>query len=234
MPKRRRRNGPLSVAGLSIPWKGVAVVAALVAFAVFARRKALGGGSGPPSLSGFEVFRQGDPRWGSLKIGKSDKSISRAGCLLTCLTMASNYLRGTSIRPDDANELGKGVPGSFVGADTSIPTLGSALGLSAPDSLRIRSSLNKDALNRRAQSTFNAGGVAIFHVDHDSSLSTGEHFVLCLGVNEGQYVCADPATGSYMAINPSTLKGAGHSGKTYTVLGVAPVFRKNQAPATLV
>lgn len=229
--RRPRHNGPVSVFGLPIPWKGVALVAGAAAVFFFLRRRGFGGG--PPQLSGFEVFRQGDPSWSSIKIGFSDKTIGSKGCLLTCLTMASNYLRGTRIRPDDANEMGKRVPGSFSGADTSVPVLGTALGLSAPENLRIRNTRDIGALNRRAQAAFAARGVAIFHVDHNNSFSTGDHFVLCFGMNEGQYVCADPATGNYTAIDPNTLKGPGYSGKTYTVLGVAPVFRKNDAPATL-
>lgn len=233
MSRKRRQNAPIALFGVKPSWKALAVAAAgLILVSLGVRRRALSSGAAP-SLTGFELFKQADPRWSNLKIGFSNTSIGHAGCLLTALTMASNYLRGSSIRPDDANEMGKNVPGSFSGDFAVVPVLASALGLSAPESLRIRSSTRTSVLNTRAKAAFDASGVVIFHVDHNNSFSTGEHFLLCFGVNQGQYICADPATGNYTTIDPGTMKGPGFSGKTYTVLGVIPVFRKNQVPATL-
>lgn len=279
----RRRNGPP-------PWGIVLGAAVAVGLAVVLGKKTSGSGSNTPgspertfALQNFRLLRQADPEWSRVKIGNSTSTIGNVGCLLTSLTMISNFLRGTFLTPPDTNEIGKKTPGAFQGAETVINTLAGAIGLTAPEQLRKRAGKNHtdDVLRSLIQNTLLKGGIPILHVDHDGSFNSGEHFIVCLdqqGVDpkmrqslqqslnqltearnaaktteaknalqstidrvtadlskpSGAFLCADPATGKLTAIDPKVLTGAGYSpGKTYKVVGVVPVFRKNEAPATL-
>ena len=230
----------------------------------------------------FRFLRQADPAWSRVPIGNSTSTIGNVGCLLTALTMISNFLRGTSLTPPDTNEIGKRTPGSFQGANTVIATLATSIGLAAPEGLRKRAGTahTNDALRALIEATLRKGGVPILHVDHDRSFTSGEHFIVCLdqqGVDpkmresiqqslsaltearnaaktpeargalqanidrltadlskpSGAFLCADPATAKLIPIDYTSLTGPGFSGKTYKVVGVVPVFRKGEAPATL-
>jgi hypothetical protein len=234
------------------------------------------------ALTNFRFLRQADPAWSRVPIGNSTSTLGNVGCLLTSLTMISNFLRGTSLTPPDTNDIGKRTPGSFQGANTVIDTLAGGIGLTAPEGLRKRAGTahTNDALRALIEATLLKGGVPILHVDHDGSFNSGEHFIVCLdqqGVDPklrvnlqqslndltaarnsaktpeaktalqstidrvtadlskpgGAFLCADPATGQMTAIDYTSLTGPGFSRKTYKVVGVVPVFRKGEAPATL-
>ena len=44
-------------------------------------------------------YKQTDSRWGSKKIGKSTYTISKAGCLITSMSMSESYRRGITVTP---------------------------------------------------------------------------------------------------------------------------------------
>lgn len=45
-------------------------------------------------------FKQTDPRWASVKIGSSGKTIAQIGCATTAIAMMESYRTGTTIYPD--------------------------------------------------------------------------------------------------------------------------------------
>jgi hypothetical protein len=45
------------------------------------------------------IFKQGDPRWGSVTMGKSGVTLARAGCTTTDIAMAYNWFYGSSMTP---------------------------------------------------------------------------------------------------------------------------------------
>jgi hypothetical protein len=284
--KRRRRNG-------GPPWGLILGAAVAVGVAVMLGKKASdaadAAGSNPPgspkrtfALTNFRFLRQADPAWSRVPIGNSNSTLGNVGCLLTSLTMISNFLRGGHLTPPDTNDIGKRTPGSFQGANTVIDVLAGGIGLTAPEGLRKRAGTahTNDALRALIEATLLKGGVPILHVDHDGSFNSGEHFIVCLdqqgadpkaraslqeslnALTEsrnaaktpeaknalqgtidrvtadlskpgGAFLCADPATGNLTTIDYTSLTGPGFSGKTYKVVGVVPVFRKGEAPATL-
>jgi hypothetical protein len=286
--KRRRRNG-------GPPWGLILGAAVAVVVAVMLGKKASdaadagAAGLDPPgspkrtaALTNFRFLRQADPAWSRVPIGNSTSTLGNVGCLLTSLTMISNFLRGSHLTPPDTNDIGKRTPGSFQGANTVIDVLAGGIGLTAPEGLRKRAGTahTNDALRALIEATLLKGGVPILHVDHDGSFNSGEHFIVCLdqqGVDPklrvnlqqslndltaarnsaktpeaknalqgtidrvtadlskpgGAFLCADPATGKLTTIDYTSLTGPGFSRKTYKVVGVVPVFRKGEAPATL-
>lgn len=270
-----------------IPWALLAALAGVAALALMRSGGSESGGSTATAtfaLRNFRPLRQADAVWKDILIGASSKTIGAVGCLLTALTMASNYLRGTSLTPPDTNEIGKMHPGSFSGANTVISTLAAAIGLGAPESLRLRSG-SVSSLRARIDSTLSRGGVAILAVDYNRSGTgnlEGDHFILCLdqqainpkdraaaqesldallqsqrnaptkesaaalqptidrlratvAARSGAFLCADPATGTIIPIDAETLTGPSFKrGTPYLVVGVAPVFRKDNIPSSLV
>ena len=50
----------------------------------------------------YPLFKQCDNRWGSNLMGRSQRTICRAGCFITCISMILNGC-GVSINRGDAN-----------------------------------------------------------------------------------------------------------------------------------
>ena len=194
-------------------------------------------------VPGVEVFTSRGP-WRDVNIGTSTAKIGKVGCLISCLAIVTNRLRGTRINPLDVNEAGKRTPGAFNGANTNMTVIAPALGMSAPDKLRLRRSTGAtvDQLRQRAVDTLQAGGLPIFHVDYNRNVKmdfVGDHFVACVGVltipEYGiTFLCADPATGTVRPVFAETMTGPGLGGTDYLVVSVAPVFRAGSAPQALV
>jgi hypothetical protein len=242
----------------SFPWQ-IALLAAGAAFLLLRKTGSSSSGPSGPStptssgsgssltfnIPGFTPLRGNDPRWGAQTIGGSSSTIGRVGCLVTALAMATNVLLRTNITPADVNRVGQQNPGSFSGANMILSTLARALGLSAPDSIRLRdfNVSQREAVRRRIDETLQRGGIPILHVDYDrrqvAGAFEGDHFITCIGRQDipemgVAYLCADPATGTIKPIFRNTLTGPGFSGREFLVVGVAPVFRGNEAPTAMV
>lgn len=50
------------------------------------------------------IFSQQDSRWANVKMGGSNYTIGRWGCLLTDLTNLRNFIFGSAMRPDQADD----------------------------------------------------------------------------------------------------------------------------------
>lgn len=193
-------------------------------------------------VPGVVVFTGKGP-WRDVNIGTSTAKIGQVGCLISCLAMVTNRLRGTTFNPLDVNEIGKRTPGAFNGANTNMTVLAPAMGCEAPDRLRLRRSTGAtiDQLRQRAVDTLQRGGLPIFHVDYNRNVKqdfVGDHFIACVGVlNIPEYgvtfLCADPATGNIRPLFAETMTGPGLGGTDYLVVSVAPVFRAGAAPTAL-
>ncbi len=63
---------------------------------------------GQPGNGSCTIWKQGDPRWGSLKLGKSSETMARSGCAVTSLAIAMSC-SGTTI-----NNVATFNPGTFL------------------------------------------------------------------------------------------------------------------------
>ncbi len=166
----------------------------------------------------FTCLKQADERWHhdfllNPASNGAHLTIGAAGCLLTCLAMAANWLLGKSWTPPEVNELAK-QHGACSGPLVVVESLAKALGLVALESERYRSSVaaNTDETTigviRRA---FDAGKICILHVDLNSAEPHGDiygdHFVVAVERDGTDLLCADPAPGSFCHIDEQTLVG---------------------------
>ncbi len=184
-----------------------------------------------------KVLRQADPQWSKDTLGNSTTTIGYAGCLLTVLTMIHNFLLSDNITPGEANRIVRNA-GGFQGALTIVPTAAQALGLSAPETLRIRGAPSGDPrLTQLVDIALSSGGVAVCHVDHNeggsfsadqlSSLS-GDHFILIFGKRGDTYLAADPAPGTVIELN-SKLAGESMWGQTKKYYNTVGAFQVHKA-----
>lgn len=193
-------------------------------------------------IPGVTVFTGKGP-WRDVNIGNSTAKIGKVGCLISCLATMANRMRGTSFDPLSVNEIGKRTPGAFNGANTNMTVLAPALGIEAPDRMRLRRSTGAtiDQLRQRALDTVQKGGLPIFHVDYNRNVKQdfiGDHFIACVAVMTlpeygVTFLCGDPATGTIRPIFAETMTGPGLSGTDYLVVSVAPVFPAGATPQTL-
>jgi hypothetical protein len=181
--------------------------------------------------SGKDFFKlaQGDPRWATMLIGFSSESSADVGCFFTSLLAASNMLLGRSMTPLEAMPIVK-AGGGFQpaqGASLFLPQAALALGVSAPETERIRAGVGTlDSLRAKADDILKRGGLPIFNVGYNSP--SPRHFVLCNRRGPSGYECMDVAgpTATLMNIDAATLQGQRTASKRYVVCGVAGVFRR--------
>jgi len=185
------------------------------------------------------LLRQNDPRWGSKPLGNGALTIGRAGCLLTCMTMAANFLRSTALTPDVVNEM-CATGGAFSGSFLIVEKAAEILSLHAPDSMRLRSKIGDLEIPIKIRAVLATRGIAIVHVDHDSALPRGgdhqgDHFVLTLRrvtvpTGPAHFECADPAPKAIVWLDAGTCTGTAQWGavrKTYRAVGVIPIFKRS-------
>lgn len=202
-------------------------LAAAAAYLVFGGRK--GDVSDSVSISsGKDFFRlaQGDPRWASMPVGFSSEPSSKVGCFFTTLVAARNMLKSGELLPPAAMEILKKA-NAFSGALLVLPTAAAALGVSAPESERIRAGVGTDEQMRaKADDILRRGGLVIFNVGYGNK--TPRHFILCNRRGPNGYECMDVGgpSSALMNISASSLSGVRNSSRTYVVVGVAGVFAR--------
>lgn len=220
--KRPRKKNPI----ISLSLIGGALL-----FAAAAKALSNSGGGGT-----MKVLQQNDPLWGGVHVGDSTSSIGSVGCLMVTLTMIRNFFYGTNLLPPEANQIIKR-SGGYSGALTIVPVAAQALGLSAPESQRIRSAHAGDpSLVNLVDSALSSGGVAVLHVDHnEGNMSSsdqlanlaGDHFISVFGKQGSNYLAADPAPGTIIPLN-SKLAGEsmwGSTRKFYNTVGAFQVHK---------
>lgn len=175
---------------------------------------------------------QNDRRWGALQLGTGKSTIGRGGCLLCVLTMAVRHLTDRSLLiPPHVNQAC--IEGDcFTESNLIFDRACRMYGLTSPPAERITLPLMEqsraplvDALQK-----FLRGGLAVIHVDHDSSATNGDpegdHFLLCVGMDDQSAQCADPALGRTVdLVLPSLTANVewGRVSKTYRAVSVRPV-----------
>ena len=168
----------------------------------------------------FASLKQGDPRWSKKQLGKGNKTIGSAGCLLTSLTMAHNVFYKAGLTPDGANDR---VIGAFDGSNLIQPTAAKALGMVTPGVTKL-TGVDFATLARAATDTLSKGGLVIAHVTYDEDVA-GDHFVLITKrLADGGFEALDPSKGK-ISFDPLLHgKGTGNVGK-YVTVAVRPYFR---------
>lgn len=178
--------------------------------------------------SGKDFFQlaQGDPRWASLPVGFSTKTMGNDGCFFTSLVAARNMLLGGSMLPPEAMEIAKRQE-AFQGVMLILTKAAQALGVSAPESERIRANQGSvEDLRAKADDILRRNGIVIFNVGYNAP--TSNHFLICNRRSASGYECMDVAgtRAHFMTLDPSSLQGQRTASKRYITVGVAGVFRK--------
>lgn len=173
-------------------------------------------------------FWQGDKPWGPVLLGNSNKTnISQAGCLLTSLTMATNFFNKTSYIPSRTNTICQNAQ-VFDGANLLTAQAATTLNMTTSTVIKNSISAMKDAVDL----TLNNGGLAILHVEFNpQNGNTGDHFILIHSRKDGVYIASDPAYGTYVNLlaNLSGDTTDSHSHvKLYKPISVTPIFGNKQ------
>lgn len=191
-----------------------------------------GGGAGSRSItSGKDFFQlaQGDPRWASMIVGfatKPEDSMANDGCFFTSLVAARNMLLGTAMLPPEAMQIAKRAE-AFQGVMLILTKAAQALGVSAPESERIRANQGSvEDLRQKADDILRRNGIVIFNVGYNAP--TSNHFLICNRRSANGYECMDVAGTKphFMTLDPTSLQGQRTASKRYITVGVAGVFRK--------
>lgn len=174
----------------------------------------------------FFLLAQGDPRWGTMTVGTSTRTMADVGCFFTTLVAARNMLRGESMLPPEAMNILK-PKGGFSGAALFLPAAAQLLGVSAPESERIRADVKASipTLKSKIDDILRRNGLAIINVGYNDR--TPRHFVLCNRKSAAGYECMDVAgpTAKLLTLDASTLSGQRTATKRYIGVAVAGVFR---------
>jgi len=173
----------------------------------------------------FFQLAQGDPRWASLPVGFSTKTMANVGCFFTSLVAARNMLLGGSMLPPEAMQLVKRQE-AFQGVMLILTKAAQALGVSAPESERIRANQGSvEDLRMKADDILRRNGIVIFNVGYNGP--TADHFLICNRRSAGGYECMDVAgtKAHSMTLDPTSLQGQRTASKRYITVGVAGVFR---------
>jgi len=193
---------------------------------------ASGAGAGALNItSGKDFFQlaQGDPRWASMLVGfstKPESSMANVGCFFTSLVATRNMLLGGSMLPPEAMQLAKRAE-AFQNDLLILSTAARALGVSAPESERIRANEEPvEKLRAKADDILRRNGIVIFNVGYNSTAP--RHFIICNRRSANGYECMDVAgtKAHFMTLDPTSLQGQRTASKRYITVGVAGVFRK--------
>jgi hypothetical protein len=165
-----------------------------------------------------EPFRQGDGKWGSIKLGNSSTgTIHSYGCAMVSLAMAATYLGSRTkhwpenltpqkMTPIHANNILKKA-GVFTANSYMLYITGgaNALGMQAKDS-GVGVKLGASARGNIDQ-CLSSGGLVLVHVDYKKSW-VGDHWLLLTQKNSnGEYSGVDPAYGKALKLYKTPATG---------------------------
>jgi hypothetical protein len=128
----------------------------------------------PMSRDGTPMYRQGDPQWGSRRLGSSS-SLAAAGCAMTATAMAVSKLTGKVINPgemDAYQDKNHGYSGNALiwGAAAKMGGLGAA-----------RQEWSLNTINKQSD----AGRPVVVGVDHSPGSNGGangtDHWITIIG-----------------------------------------------------
>jgi peptidoglycan hydrolase-like protein with peptidoglycan-binding domain len=151
----------------------------------------------PTSADGTPIFRQGDPQWGSRRLG-TGSSLSAAGCAMTSMAMAVSKITGNVINPGEMDQyLDKN--GGYVGNGLVWGKAAQMGGLGAS-----KAAFNFDTINKQ----IDAGRPVVIGVDYKAGSNGGangtDHWMTVTGrgTQNGKpvYFVNDPATGKQITM----------------------------------
>lgn len=129
-------------------------------------------------------------------LGNGDRTISQAGCMLTCLTMAVNELQGTKFGVSQMNKMLKSA-NCFAGSGLLFEKALARLGL--------RQVARKTASPGDVRMELEANRAVLLGVDYksgqSSGFSTADHFVLACRFDKDGFDAADPGTGHFVRLD---------------------------------
>ncbi len=167
----------------------------------------------PTSRDGTPLYRQGDPQWGSRRLGTSS-SLSAAGCAMTATAMAVSKITGKTINPGEMDaylDRNNGYSGNALkwGSAAAMGGLGAA-----------KHAWNLNTINKQ----IDAGRPVVVGVDYKPGSGGGangtDHWITITGrgTQNGKpvYYANDPATGKEITLNVqgSRLSGGPQGYKT--------------------
>ncbi|MBN1209052.1 MAG: LysM peptidoglycan-binding domain-containing protein [Myxococcaceae bacterium] len=151
----------------------------------------------PTSKDGTPLYRQGDPQWGSRRLGTSS-SLAAAGCAMTATAMAVSKITGKTINPGEMDAWldkhgGYAGNGLIWGKAAQMGGLGAA-----------KAGWNFNTLNKQVD----AGRPVVIGVDYKAGSNGGangtDHWITLTGRGRqnGQnvYFANDPATGKQITL----------------------------------
>ena len=133
---------------------------------------------------------QRDLRWTNVKLGTSNTTIGGYGCLLTCVTMYTNWLLNANYTPPEMNEIIKEKNGFVQGNLFRFASLVEAFPQIGLDKL-LRTPLVPADLTVIDAILADKRPVIV----ETRLAKRTEHWVLIVGKRDNKYVCADPWTG---------------------------------------
>jgi peptidoglycan hydrolase-like protein with peptidoglycan-binding domain len=160
----------------------------------------------PTSRDGTPMYRQGDPQWGSRRLGSSS-SLAAAGCAMTATAMAVSKISGKVINPGEMDaylDKNHGYSGNALiwGAAAKMGGLGAA-----------KQAWSLSTINKQ----IDAGRPVVVGVDHSPGSNGGangtDHWIAITGRGKENgktvYYANDPATGKEITLrtNGSQLVG---------------------------
>ena len=151
----------------------------------------------PTSADGTPIFRQGDPQWGSRRLGTSS-SLSAAGCAMTSMSMAVSKITGKVVNPGEMDQY-LDTHGGYVGNGLVWGKAAAAGGLGAS-----KAAFNFDTINKQ----IDAGRPVVIGVDYKAGSNGGangtDHWMTVTGrgTQNGKpvYFVNDPATGKQITM----------------------------------
>jgi predicted chitinase/LysM repeat protein len=155
----------------------------------------------PTSRDGTPMFRQGDPQWGSRRLG-TGSSLSAAGCAMTSMAMAVSKITGKVINPGEMDahlDANGGYSGNALvwGAAAKMGGLGAT-----------KSAWSLNTINQQ----IDAGRPVVIGVDYKAGSNGGangtDHWIAVTGRGKDAqgnqvYYANDPATGKQVTLHAS-------------------------------
>jgi predicted chitinase len=151
----------------------------------------------PTSRDGTPMYRQGDPQWGSRRLGTSS-SLAAAGCAMTATAMAASKITGKVINPGEMDAwLDK--HGGYAGNGLIWGKAAQMAGLGAS-----KQAWNLNTLNKQVD----AGRPVVIGVDYKAGSNGGangtDHWITVTGRGreggKNVYYANDPATGKQVTL----------------------------------
>ncbi|HVG61347.1 MAG TPA: LysM peptidoglycan-binding domain-containing protein [Hyalangium sp.] len=183
----------------------------------------------PTSRDGTPMYRQGDPQWGSRRLGSSS-SLAAAGCAMTATAMAVSKITGKTINPGEMDawlDKNGGYSGNALiwGKAAQMGGLGAA-----------KQGWNLNTINKQ----IDAGRPVVIGVDYKAGSNGGangtDHWITITGRGreggKNVYYANDPATGKQITLSQAGSRLVGGP-KGYKTTGELVTFSGgNPRPGT--